>query len=164
MVVSVCPEKKNTLEASNTGGVWQTQIRSAWKILESLLKTHGAILCDESLRTLLVEVEAIVNYRPLTTALLTDVNSLIPLSPINLSTMKSKVLMPPRGVFSTIDIYSHKHLRRVQHISNEFWDRWRKEVLVTLQSREKWNSLKRNWNVGDIVLLKEKAETSQCSS
>ena len=153
--------KKNTLEASNTGGVWQTQIRSAWKILEALLKTHGAILCDESLRTLLVEVEAIVNYRPLTTALLTDVNSLIPLSPINLSTMKSKVLMPPRGVFSTIDIYSHKHLRRVQHISNEFWDRWRKEVLVTLQSREKWNSLKRNWNVGDIVLLKEKAERNR---
>ena len=129
--------------------------------MESLLKTHGAILCDESLRTLLVEVEAIVNYRPLTTALLTDVNSLIPLSPINLSTMKSKVLMPPRGVFSTIDIYSHKHLRRVQHISNEFWDRWRKEVLVTLQSREKWNSLKRNWNVGDIVLLKEKAERNR---
>ena len=129
--------------------------------MESLLKTHGAILCDESLRTLLVVVEAIVNYRPLTTALLTDVNSLIPLSPINLSTMKSKVLMPPREVFSTIDIYSHKHLRRVQHISNEFWDRWRKEVLVTLQSREKWNSLKRNWNVGDIVLLKEKAERNR---
>ena len=75
--------------------------------------------------------------------------------------MKSKVLMPPREVFSTIDIYSHKHLRRVQHISNEFWDRWRKEVLVTLQSREKWNSLKRNWNVGDIVLLKEKAERNR---
>ena len=69
--------------------------------------------------------------------------------------------MPPREVFSTIDIYSHKHLRRVQHISNEFWDRWRKEVLVTLQSREKWNSLKRNWNVGDIVLLKEKAERNR---
>ena len=69
--------------------------------------------------------------------------------------------MPPRGVFSTIDIYSHKQLRRVQHISNEFWDRWRKEVLVTLQSREKRNSLKRNWNVGDIVLLKEKAERNR---
>ena len=53
--------KKNTPEASNMGGVWQTQIRSAWKILESLLKTHGAILCDESLRILLVEVESIVN-------------------------------------------------------------------------------------------------------
>ena len=86
------------------GSVWERQIRSARKILESLLKTHGASLSDESLQTLLVEVEAIKNSRPLTTNLLSDANSLIPMSPINLLTMKSKVVMPPPGVFSTPDI------------------------------------------------------------
>ena len=86
------------------GSVWERQIRSVRKILESLLKTHGASLSDESLQTLLVEVEAIKNSRPLTTNLLSDANSLIPLSPINLLTMKSKVVMPPPGVFSTPDI------------------------------------------------------------
>ena len=59
---------------------------SARKILESLLKNHGASLSDESLQTLLVEIEAIVNSRLLTTDLLNDANSLIPLSPINLLT------------------------------------------------------------------------------
>ena len=86
------------------GSVWERKIRSVRKILESLLKTHGASLSDESLQTLLVEVEAIKNSRPLTTNLLSDANSLIPLSPINLLTMKSKVVMPPPGVFSTPDI------------------------------------------------------------
>ena len=126
--------KRNPSAASNMGGMWERQIRSARRILESLLKTHGASLSDESLRTLLVEVEAIVNSGPLTTDLLSDANSLIPLSPINLLTMKSKLEMPPPGVFSTPDFYSCKHWRRVQHISNKFWDRWRKEVLMTLQS------------------------------
>ena len=102
------------------GGVWERQIRSARNILASILKTHGASLNDESLQTLLVEVEAIINSCPLTTDLLNDVDSLIPLSPINLLTMKSKVVMPPPGAFSPPDVYSRKHWRRVQHISNEF--------------------------------------------
>ena len=143
------------------GSVWERQIRSARKILESVLKTHGASLSDESLKTLLVEVEAIKNSRPLTTNLLSDANSLIPLSPINLLTMKSKVVMPPLGVFSTPDIYSHKHWRRVQHISHEFCDQWRKEVLMTLQRRQKWNSPKRNPKDGDVVQLKDEAERNR---
>ena len=153
--------KRKPPAASSMGGVWDRQIRSARRILESLLKTNGASLSDESLRTLLVEVEAIVNSRPLTTDLLSDANSLIPLSPINLLTIKSKVVMPPSRIFSTPDIYSRKHWRRAQHISNEFWDRWRKEVLMTLQGRQKWNSPKRNCKVGGIVLLKDEAERNR---
>ena len=91
--------KRNSTVASNMGGVWERQIKSARKILESLLKTHSASLSDKSLRALPVEVEAIVNSRPLTTDLLSDVNSLIPLSQINLLSMKSKVVMPLQGVF-----------------------------------------------------------------
>ena len=34
---------------------------------------------------------------------------------------------------------------------------------MTLQSRQKWNSSKRNWKVGDIVLLKDKAEKNRWS-
>ena len=125
--------KQNRPSASNMGGVWKRQIKSARTILTFLLKTHGTSLNDESLHTLLIEVEAVVNSRPLTTNLLSDANSMIKLSPINLLFLKSRVVMPPPGVFTASDIYCHKHWRRVQHISNEFWSRWRKEVLVTLQ-------------------------------
>ena len=105
----------------------------------------------------LIEVEAIVNSRPFTTDLLIDVNSMIPLSPTNLLTLKSRVVMPAPGVFTAPDIYCCKHWRRVQHISNEFWSRWRKEVLAALQCRQKWNTIRRNCKVGNIVLLKEAA-------
>ena len=52
--------KLNPPSASNMGGVWERQIRSARTILTSLLKTHGTSLNDKSLRTLLIEVEVIV--------------------------------------------------------------------------------------------------------
>lgn len=85
--------KRNPPAARNMGGVWERQIRTARMILEFIQMTHGASLSDESLQTQLVEVEALVNSCPLTTDLLSDTNSFIPLSPINLLTMKWKVVM-----------------------------------------------------------------------
>ena len=75
--------------------------------------------------------------------------------------MKSKIVMPPPGIFPTPDKYCRKHWRRVQHICNEFWNRWRKEVLLCLQSRTKWNNPTRNCKVGDINLLKNEADPNQ---
>ena len=40
-------------------------------------------------------------------------------------------------------------------MANEFWQRWRKEYLASLQARQKWSKVRRNFQVGDIVLLKE---------
>ena len=124
--------KRNPPLASNMGGVWERQIRSACSILNSLLKTHGSNLTEELLQTVVVEVEAIVNSRLFTTEVVNDGTSLAPLSPINLLTMKSRVVMPPPGNFSTPDRYSKKQWRRVQHVANKFWDRWRKEFLLIL--------------------------------
>ena len=87
--------KRNPPISSNMGGVWECQILSARAILNSLMKTHGSSLSDESLQTLLVEVEAIINSQPLTTDVLSEVTSLAPLSPVSLLTIKSKVVMPP---------------------------------------------------------------------
>ena len=117
---------KNTPTASHMGGVWERQIRSARNILSSLLKTHGRSLNDEALSTLMAEVEAVMNSRPLTVELLSDGNSLNPISPSNLLTMKSKIVMPPPGEFGRADIYYRKRWRGVQDISDEFWNRWRK--------------------------------------
>ena len=61
------------------GFVWERQIRSARNILSSLMKTHGASLDEESLNTLFVEVEGIVNSRPLVVETINDVNSQAPL-------------------------------------------------------------------------------------
>ena len=68
--------------------------------------------------------------------------------------MKSKVVLPPPGSYTPADLYSRKCWRRVQHISNEFWTRWRKEFLHTLQERKKFSRKRRNLQKGDVILLK----------
>ena len=95
--------KNNPLLGSHMGGVWEYQIKSARVILSALLKQHGTSLNDESLITLLTEVESIVNSRPLTVETLSDIGSEVPLSLINLLTMKSNVVLPPPGDFKQLD-------------------------------------------------------------
>ena len=68
--------------------------------------------------------------------------------------MKTKVVMPPPGVFQKPDLYCRSRWRRIQHLSNEFWSRWRKEFIQTLQERQKWVKMSRNFCIGDIVPLK----------
>ena len=63
--------------------------------------------------------------------------------------------MPPAGVFNRPDLYSRRGWRWLQHIVGEFWSHWPKEFLHSLQTWQKWNISKRNFQVGDVVLLKE---------
>ena len=91
--------KRNPPTARNMGGMWECQIRPTHSILVALLKIHGTSLNDESLRTFLAEVEAIVNTRRITSESLSDVYSAVPLCPMQLLTMKSRVSMPPTGTF-----------------------------------------------------------------
>ncbi|XP_058948378.2 uncharacterized protein [Pocillopora verrucosa] len=144
----------NPPSASHMGGIWERQIRTTRKVLTVLLHEHGSRLDDESFRTLLCEVEAIINSRPLTFAS-SDPDDLNPLSPSNLLTMKTSVVLPPAGVFQRADVYMRRRWRRVQYLANLFWTRWKREYLPTLQPRSKWNSPKRNLAVGDVVLLKD---------
>ena len=103
----------------------------------------------------MAETEAIINSRPLTVESLSHINIEIPLSPSNLLAMKSDAIMSPPGVFNRPGLYSRRRWRQVQHIAGEFWSHWRKEFLQSLQARQKWNIRKRNFQVGDVVLLKE---------
>ena len=111
-------------------------------------------LNDEALRTYFREVEAIIDSRPLSVENLTD-ETMEPLTPNHLITMKSKVVLPPPKAFEEADVYCRKRWWTVQHLRNEFWVRWRKEYLVTLQERQKWNQQQRNLAINDIVLVKD---------
>jgi hypothetical protein len=112
-------------------------------------------LDTSSLRTLLYEAMAIVNSRPLTAQNLNDPKGPEPLTPNNLITMKSKSILPPPGNFVKEDVFARKRWRKVQFLANEFWSRWRKEYLSTLQVRQKWQQRSRNVSVGDIVILQD---------
>ncbi|XP_064116596.1 uncharacterized protein LOC135222440 [Macrobrachium nipponense] len=115
--------KLNPPMASHMGGVWERQIRTIRKVLSALFYNHRNRLDDESFRTLLCEVEYIVNSRPITTCS-DDPDDMEPLSPSQILHMKS-----PK--------------------------RWKREYIVSLQQRPKWNKQQRNTREGDIVLLKD---------
>ena len=140
--------------ASHMGGVWERLIRSARIILEGLLKTHSHSLNDESLRTLMAEVELIINSRLFTMETISDSKIKIPPSPSNILTMKTSVAMPQPGEISKPDAYSKRRWQRVQHIAEKFWSRRRKEFLQSLQVRPIWKKRNQNFAVGDIVLLR----------
>ena len=108
----------------------------------------------------MTESEAIVNSRPLTIDDLSDPDS-EPLSPAKLLTNKSDVILPPPGKFEKTDLYSRKYWRRVQHLANEFWSRWRKEFLSSIQAMQKWQHPVRNFEIGDIVLLAEATDRNE---
>ena len=153
--------KMNIPHSSHMGGVWERMIRSARNALTALLVTHGHRLDDELLRTLMVEAEAIVNSRPLTYTDVSSTSSLEPLSPSHILTLKSKVVLPPPGIFQRADIYCHRRWRRVQYLANEFWNRWKTEFLPTLQERRKWIKLQPDLQKDDVVLMVDE-NTPRC--
>ncbi|XP_056603346.1 uncharacterized protein LOC130420207 isoform X2 [Triplophysa dalaica] len=145
----------NTPASSHMGGVWERQIRTVRNVLTAILDQSSGRLDSSSLRTFLYEVMAIVNSRPLTTEHLNDPLGPEPLTPNHILTMKSSIIAPPPGEFVREDLYLQKRWKRVQFLSNEFWTRWRKEYLLNLQQRSKWNKDRRNAKVNDIVLLQD---------
>ena len=64
--------KMNDPHCSHMGRVWERQIHTVRSVLTGLLQNHASQLDDESLRTLMIEVEAIVNSRSIATDDLTE--------------------------------------------------------------------------------------------
>lgn len=148
-----CEFIMNTPQSSHMGGVWERQIRTVRSILSTLLHQSSVRLDSTCLRTLFYEAMAIVNCRPLTVDHLNEPNGPEPLTPNHLLTMKSSIVLPPPGHFEDADLYARKRWRRIQFLLNQFWNRFKREYLQTLQQRQKWNKLQRNINIGDIVIL-----------
>ena len=71
---------RNPPAASHMGGVWERQIRTVRSILSPMIREYRHALNDESLHLLLIEVECIINSRPLTFPS-SDAKDLIPLTP-----------------------------------------------------------------------------------
>jgi len=112
----------NPPAASHMGGVWERQIKTTRKILAGLMEEYGHCLDEESFRTLICEVEAVNNSRPLTTVS-GEPNDLEPLTPNHIFTTKSTVILPPPGKFQNSDMYMRRRWRRVQYLVNLFWSR-----------------------------------------
>lgn len=137
----------NPPAASHMGGIWERQIRTVRKVLNVILRKQ--IVDDERLSTLFCEVESIVNGKTLT--VLSDDET--PLTPNHLLLLREGPHLLP-GRFDQSDIYGRRW-RHVQFLSDQFWKRWVREYLPTLQLRHKWLRPKRNLQDGDVVLIRD---------
>lgn len=141
----------NAPGSSHMGGAWERQIRTFRNVLNGLLQQDHR-LDEESARTLMYETMTIVNSRPLTVV---EHDGMKPLTPNHLLHGKSDIVLPLPGKFEESDIYLRKRWRRVQHLADVFWKRWKSQYLVSLQNRQRWSKSKRNLCVGDIVLVQD---------
>lgn len=142
----------NPPHASHFGGTWERMIGLARRILDSIFAQMKDKLTHKVLTTFMAEVAAIINARPLVPV--TDPADYFILTPAALLTHKVNIVPTPAGEFGASDLYK-RQWRRVQHLSNTFWDRWRKQFLPTLQPRRKWLSTHPNIEPGSVVLLKD---------
>ncbi|KAI2646413.1 Pro-Pol polyprotein [Labeo rohita] len=147
-----CDFVMNAPHSSHAGGVWERQIKTVRSVLSSILALAHNRLRDSVLRTVLYEVMAIVNSRPLTVDTLFSPDSLEPLTPNHLIQMKSISALPPPGTFPREDLYGARRWRQVQYLAEQFWSRWKPEYLHSIMARQKWHSPKRNLQVGDVVM------------
>ncbi|XP_046701027.1 uncharacterized protein LOC124382803 [Silurus meridionalis] len=143
----------NPPHASHWGGSWERMIGLARRILDAMFLQLKDKLTHEVLVTFMAEVAAIINARPLVPVTMDPEDSFI-LTPAALLTQKTSSVPAPAGEFGVTDLYKSQW-RQVQHLSNTFWDRWRKQFLPTLQARKKWQSTQPNIQPGSVVLLKD---------
>lgn len=153
-----CKWLMNPPHASHMGGPWERKIGQVRRILDTTyLKFRNHALSRDEFSTLLAESAAIVNNTPLT-AISASPDELIPISPAKLLTLKDQPNPQSLDELSQSDLlhYGKKRWKRIQFLSEIFWQRWRTEHLQTLQERSKWKIPKRSLAVGDIVLLRDK--------
>ena len=108
-------------------------------------------LTDDELQTAIMEVEALMNSRPLTYEGADPRDE--PVSTPNhfLVGQLGGQLAPQ--VTNDIAFNPRKRWRLIQNLVKVFWKRWRKEFLSTLNTRKKWREAKDNLKVGDVVLV-----------
>ena len=94
----------NPPHASHTGGAWEIMISVARRVLEAMLADVSPIhLTHEVLTTLMAEVSAIVNARPLV-SVSNDPDAPEVLTPATLLTHKPQHVKPPSGEFSAANL------------------------------------------------------------
>lgn len=113
----------------------------------------NAAMTFEEFYTLLVQIEAILNSRPLF-PMSSDPNDLQPLTPAHFLVGRTITAFPDPD-FTAINENRLSRYQRVQQLQQHFWERWNKEYISELQQRTKWKTTQTQLLEGALVLVKE---------
>lgn len=134
------------------GGLWEAAVKS---VKTHLYRTVGnANMTYKELNTVVVQVEACLNSRPLC-MLSSDPSDLKALTPAHFLTGDSLISIPEPDI-TTTPMNRLNRWRRVTQAFQQIWYRWQKKYLAQLQQRSRWGGEK--WpkvKIGTVVLMKE---------
>lgn len=133
------------------GGIWEAGFKSVKYHLKRVV--GDSVLPYEELNTFLVQIEAILNSRPLC-QISQDPSDLNYLTPAHFLTGAASNALPEYDL-SQIPQNHVKFWRLCSKMRQTFWDHWRKQYLLQLQNRPKWKEALPNIEEGMLVLLKE---------
>ncbi|XP_050303785.1 uncharacterized protein LOC126741423 [Anthonomus grandis grandis] len=136
--------------SAHMGGLWEAAVKSVKFHLKRVI--GDASLTYEEMYTVLVQIEACLNSRPLT-PISTDPNDFQPLTPSHFLIGDSLASLPEENI-TDLQMTRLSRYQHMQQLYQQFWVRWSRDYLCQLQTRSKWktdqdNSLK----VGALVVL-----------
>ncbi|XP_046869279.1 uncharacterized protein LOC124461907 [Drosophila willistoni] len=135
--------------APHWGGKWESAVRCVKLPIRRVI--GKSTLTYEQMRTLLAQVSAVVNSRPLCYNSDTDTNYL---SPAHFLIGRPLTTIPEADL-GHIPVGRLGYWQSIQSMMQGFWKQWHQEYLTTLQQRPKWTTTTPNIAVGDVVLVKE---------
>ena len=139
------------------GGVFERMVRSTKRCLKKMIG-HAKLTYDE-LVTVLAEVEAVVNSRPIAYVSTADLDEA--LTPSHLLIGRRVLDLPdhlypePEDFELKPDILSRRN-RYLNRLLSRFWEKWMKEYLLELQNAHRYHkgtSQENQVSVGDIVVV-----------
>lgn len=135
----------------NFGGLHEAGIKSTKYHLKRIV--GDKLLTFEELYTILVQIEAVLNSRPLC-PMSNDVDDMAFLTPGHFIVGRALVALPEaelnEGQWTRLDRF-----KRCQIMLQQFWRSWQGEYLSRMQQRPKWYKIEPNLRVGELVLVHE---------
>ncbi|XP_025991639.2 uncharacterized protein LOC113003998 [Solenopsis invicta] len=143
----------NTPSAPNFGGIWEAAVKSLKHHLRRVL--GDSTLTFEEMSTLLAQVEACLNSRPLQ-ALSDDPDDLAALTPGHFL-VGSPLTAVPEPSMRELPANRLTRWQLLQQMRDHFWDRWSREYLHSLVHRPKWRREVADYRVGRLCLLRNES-------
>ncbi|XP_024868970.1 uncharacterized protein LOC112452802 [Temnothorax curvispinosus] len=140
----------NPPAAPHFGGLWEAAVKSVKHHLQRVI--GDTTLTYEEMATLLAQVEATLNSRPLQ-ALSDDHEDLSALTPGHFL-IGGPLNANPEPSLTEVTPTRLSRWQTLQQMRDHFWLRWSQEYLNTLTTRSKWWKKQANLNVGDLCLIR----------
>ncbi|XP_011858081.1 PREDICTED: uncharacterized protein LOC105555666 [Vollenhovia emeryi] len=137
--------------APHMGGLWEAAVKSA-KFHIKRIMGEASVRYEEFL-TLLAQVEAVLNSRPLT-PLSADPNDFSALTPAHFLIGCPITSYPEPSLIET-NVNRLTRRQRIEQLRQHFWKRWTNEYLHNCQQRNKWNTVEAPVTVGQLVIIQE---------